>query len=78
MGKWVVDYSTAVSSLISQMTAYREETSDYNCKLTVNFYLSYLRLITTTMHDRGGCHNYARQNSTLDVAVVLDPPLPDT
>ena len=70
MGKWVVDYITAVSSLISQITAYKDKTSDYNCKLTVNFYLSYLRLITTTMHDRGGSRTAATSKVELFVIIV--------
>ena len=39
MGKRVVDYIQDVSSLLSQITAYTEKTSDYICKLTVIFYL---------------------------------------
>ena len=42
MGKWVVDYIQEVSLLLFEITAYREKTSDYICKLTVIFYLSYL------------------------------------
>ena len=40
MGNKVVDYIQDASSLLSQITAYREKTSDYICKLTVIFYLS--------------------------------------
>ena len=39
MGKRVVDYIQDVSSLLSQITAYTEKTSDYIFKLTVIFYL---------------------------------------
>ena len=42
MGKWVVDYIQEVPLLLFEITTYRAKTSDYICKLTVIFYLSYL------------------------------------
>ena len=39
MGNRFVDYIQEASSLLSQITAYREKTSDYISKLTVIFYL---------------------------------------
>ena len=45
VGKWIVDYIREVSLLLF------EKTSDYICKLTVTFYLSYLQSAIKTTSD---------------------------
>ena len=46
-----IDYIQEVSLLLFEITAYREKTSDYICKLTVIFYLSYLHSAIRTTSD---------------------------
>ena len=46
-----IDYIQEVSLLLFEITAYREKTSDYICKLTVSSYLSYLHSAIRTTSD---------------------------